>query len=316
MLRGVRRALAVSSRIPAPSARHVPGASARLFSTSGDDGEGEGEGGLEELIRDNRQRDKNSQEKVAQRASEELQRMLRESREAATFGGGVNTAAASDQEVAAAEAADAEDMGEFTPIPGTNAAADAANPNPVYGMQDGRWRHPVIPLQKLGPSDWDYPSPFDVQEYAFDGYPVYLGLTAPRPRFPKRDSKGRAYGTGRRKRAVARVWIAPGAGNFVVNYMPAVMYFTLARRSHLGDAFSATDSLGRFDMFCTVKGGGKSAQAQAIKLGIAQALDAYDPVAYHRLLKDEKLLTRDHRKVERKHYGRKKARKSFTWVKR
>lgn len=149
------------------------------------------------------------------------------------------------------------------------------------------------------------------------GAPIFHGETAPTVREPNRDADGRSFGVGKRKESSARVWIAPGTGNMAVNLKPHVHYFkNWSHRRDMLLPFMATGTLGNFDVWATVQGGGQSGQAGAIRLGVARALQEYDPVAYRRLLKDEKLLTRDARVVERKHYGKKKARKGFTWVKR
>ena len=131
------------------------------------------------------------------------------------------------------------------------------------------------------------------------------------------DEFGRAYGTGRRKSSVARVWIKEGSGQFMVNDKNFSDYFQPIQREHALGAFLATKTAGLFDTFCTVKGGGISGQAGAVRLGIARALEAYDP--HHRLALRagaENMLTRDSRSVERKKPGLKKARKAFQWVKR
>jgi len=131
------------------------------------------------------------------------------------------------------------------------------------------------------------------------------------------DEFGRAYGTGRRKSSVARVWIKEGSGQFMVNDKNFSEYFQPIQREHALGAFLATKTAGLFDTFCTVKGGGISGQAGAVRLGIARALEAYDP--HHRLALRagaENMLTRDSRRVERKKPGLKKARKAFQWVKR
>lgn len=148
--------------------------------------------------------------------------------------------------------------------------------------------------------------------------------TAPRKKFydkalirvPERDEKGRAYATGRRKTATARVWVKLGDGNFVVNKQPLAEYFERAshRRECLAP-FLATRSCGAFDVVLTVKGGGKSGQAGAIKHGLANALSNFDPFL-RPVLKKLKLTRRDPRMVERKKPGRRKARRLRQWVKR
>lgn len=130
------------------------------------------------------------------------------------------------------------------------------------------------------------------------------------------DKLGRAYATGKRKCAISRVWIKEGSGDVQVNKMAVGDYFTnLDTRVHLVAPFIATSTLGQFDVMATVKGGGLSAQAQAVRHGISKALQNFDP-NLRTNLKACGLLTRDAREVERKKPGRAKARKSFAWVKR
>ncbi len=135
-------------------------------------------------------------------------------------------------------------------------------------------------------------------------------------RLPKIDQLGRAYGTGRRKDAVARVWIKPGKGVISINGRKFEEYFPRpSNRTLLLQPFSATKTLGNFDIFCTVKGGGCTGQAGAIRHGISRALDCYSP-ELHVILSRSGFLTRDPRVVERKKYGQKKARKRFQFSKR
>ncbi|KJV56644.1 ribosomal S9/S16 family protein [Orientia chuto str. Dubai] len=125
-----------------------------------------------------------------------------------------------------------------------------------------------------------------------------------------------SYGTGRRKCAVARVWLKQGTGAIIVNRMPINSYFK--RLAHTQIALSAlvvTNAIQQFDVKCTVKGGGLSGQAGAIQLGISRALNNFNPELRH-ILKQHKLLTRDSRIVERKKYGRHKARKKTQFSKR
>jgi len=145
--------------------------------------------------------------------------------------------------------------------------------------------------------------------------------TAAQPAGPKytakRDAQGRSYGTGRRKDAVARVWVKPGSGKIVVNDRAQDVYF--ARQSHrliINQAFLIAKCVGQFDIICTVKGGGLSGQAGAVRHGISRALTAYDPDTYRSLLKKAGFLTRDPRVVERKKVGLHKARRSKQWAKR
>ena len=136
------------------------------------------------------------------------------------------------------------------------------------------------------------------------------------PRVPVRDSLGRAYATGKRKNAVARVWIKPGSGKVIVNGKELNAYFARpVLQMILRQAFSVAGVTGQFDVMATVAGGGLSGQAGAVKHGISKALQLYDPTL-RPALKAAGFLTRDSRVVERKKYGRAKARKSFQFSKR
>ena len=131
-----------------------------------------------------------------------------------------------------------------------------------------------------------------------------------------RDSKGRAYATGKRKNAVARVWIKPGGGRIDVNGRESPVYFARpVLRMLINQPLVASNRLGQFDVWCTVKGGGLSGQAGAVRHGISQALTRYEP-GLRPLLKSQGFLTRDSRVVERKKYGKAKARRSFQFSKR
>ena len=132
----------------------------------------------------------------------------------------------------------------------------------------------------------------------------------------KLDAQGRSYGTGRRKDAVARVWIKEGTGQVIINKRPIATY--LARpvlRMIVNQPFAALDRANKFDVYCTVKGGGLSGQAGAIRHGISRALDNYSG-EFHKTLRQMGFLTRDPRAVERKKYGKAKARRSFQFSKR
>jgi small subunit ribosomal protein S9 len=136
-------------------------------------------------------------------------------------------------------------------------------------------------------------------------------------RKPKKDVKNRSSATGRRKSSVARVWIMPGKGKITVNSLDAEKYFPRATlRMMINQVFEATKTLGKFDVMCTVKGGGLSGQAGAVRHGISRALDNFDPQEFHVTLRREGFLTRDSREVERKKYGQAKARKRFQFSKR
>ena len=130
------------------------------------------------------------------------------------------------------------------------------------------------------------------------------------------DAQGRAYATGRRKDAVARVWLKPGTGKIVVNGRDQEVYFARpSLRLVINQPFGVTERTGQYDVIATVKGGGLSGQAGAVKHGIAQALSKYEPLL-RSAVKSEGFLTRDSRVVERKKYGKAKARKSFQFSKR
>ena len=133
---------------------------------------------------------------------------------------------------------------------------------------------------------------------------------------PKRDAFGRSYATGRRKNAVARVWIKPGKGEINVNGKKASQYFARpVLRMLITQPFLVADRYNQFDVFCTVNGGGLSGQAGAVRHGISRALTYYEP-DLRGILKVAGFLTRDSRTVERTKYGRAKARRSFQFSKR
>jgi small subunit ribosomal protein S9 len=135
-------------------------------------------------------------------------------------------------------------------------------------------------------------------------------------REPQRDALGRSYATGRRKNAVARVWIKPGKGEITVNGHKVGQYFARpVLRMLLTQPFLVADRYNQFDVVCTVSGGGLSGQAGAVRHGIARALALYEPIL-RGALKMAGFLTRDSRVVERKKYGRMKARRSFQFSKR
>jgi len=130
------------------------------------------------------------------------------------------------------------------------------------------------------------------------------------------DAQGRAYATGRRKDAKARVWIKPGKGKITVNGRDQEVYFARPTlRLVINQPFSISDRVEQYDVICTVKGGGLSGQAGAVKHGISQALAKFEP-PLRATMKVAGFLTRDSRVVERKKYGRAKARRSFQFSKR
>ena len=145
-----------------------------------------------------------------------------------------------------------------------------------------------------------------------------VGAAAPAAiqRVAVRDKLGRAYATGKRKNAVARVWIKPGSGKVVVNGKTMAEYFARpVLQMILRQPFTVAGVEGQFDVFATVAGGGLSGQAGAVKHGISKALQLYEP-SLRAALKAAGFLTRDSRVVERKKYGKAKARKSFQFSKR
>lgn len=135
-------------------------------------------------------------------------------------------------------------------------------------------------------------------------------------REPKRDAQGRSYATGRRKDATARVWIKPGKGEIVINGRKAAQYFARpVLRMLITQPFLVADRYNQFDVMATVTGGGLSGQAGAVRHGISRALTYYEP-DLRSILKVAGFLTRDPRTVERKKYGKAKARRSFQFSKR
>ena len=135
-------------------------------------------------------------------------------------------------------------------------------------------------------------------------------------RLPQKDALGRSYATGRRKDAVARVWIKAGSGKLIVNGKPVEAYFRRpVLQMIIQQPFNVTKTEHHFDVMATVKGGGLSGQAGAVRHGISRAMDLFDP-SHRPALKKAGLLTRDSRAVERKKYGHAKARRRFQFSKR
>ena len=133
---------------------------------------------------------------------------------------------------------------------------------------------------------------------------------------PKRDAQGRSYATGKRKNAVARVWIKPGRGQITINDRDQEIYFARpVLRMMIAQPLQVAGRLGEFDVVVTVVGSGLSGQAGAVRHGIAKALTYYEP-GLRAVLKPHGFLTRDSRVVERKKYGKAKARRSFQFSKR
>lgn len=133
---------------------------------------------------------------------------------------------------------------------------------------------------------------------------------------PQIDAQGRSYATGKRKDAVARVWVKPGAGNITINGRTQEVYFARpVLRMMINQPFAVANRVGQFDVVCTVAGGGLSGQAGAVRHGISKALTLYEP-GLRKVLKQVGFLTRDSRVVERKKFGRHKARRSHQFSKR
>lgn len=133
---------------------------------------------------------------------------------------------------------------------------------------------------------------------------------------PKIDAQGRSYATGKRKDAIARVWIKPGTGKIKVNGRESTVYFARpVLRMLMNQPFVVANRQDQYDVVCTVAGGGLSGQAGAVRHGISKALTYFEP-ALRSVLKKEGFLTRDARVVERKKYGHKKSRRSFQFSKR
>jgi small subunit ribosomal protein S9 len=160
----------------------------------------------------------------------------------------------------------------------------------------------------------------DIKDIAGDAPDADAAEIAQNPDTPLReqelDAQGRAYATGRRKDAVARVWVKPGTGKVTVNGKDQEVYFARPTlRLIINQPFTITERDGQYDVVATVRGGGLSGQAGAVKHGISQALSKYEP-ALRPIVKSAGFLTRDSRVVERKKYGRAKARRSFQFSKR
>lgn len=160
----------------------------------------------------------------------------------------------------------------------------------------------------------------DLKDIAGDAPAADAAEVAQNPETPLReqelDAQGRAYATGRRKDATARVWLKPGTGKVIVNGRDQEVYFARPTlRLIINQPFDITERTGQYDVIATVKGGGLSGQAGAVKHGISQALTKYEP-ALRSTVKAAGFLTRDSRVVERKKYGRAKARRSFQFSKR
>ena len=153
----------------------------------------------------------------------------------------------------------------------------------------------------------------DLKDLAQGGEAAAAEGTLPEPKI---DAQGRSYATGRRKNAIARVWIKPGSGKVTVNGREFEDYFARpVLRMVINQPFGVANRKDQFDVVCTVTGGGLSGQAGAVRHGISRALTMFEP-ALRPSLKAGGFLTRDSRAVERKKYGRAKARRSFQFSKR
>lgn len=141
-------------------------------------------------------------------------------------------------------------------------------------------------------------------------------VKATEPVLPKIDALGRSYATGKRKNAIARVWIKPGKGQIVVNGRGSTQYFARpVLQMMIAQPMEVANRAGQFDVWCTVSGGGLSGQAGAVRHGISKALTYFEP-DLRPVLKHSGFLTRDSRVVERKKYGQRKARRRFQFSKR
>ena len=168
-------------------------------------------------------------------------------------------------------------------------------------------------LADLGNLTQDAPAPVSTDAY-LAGTPVVVSTMPLRQQ--EIDKLGRAYATGRRKDAVARVWLRPGSGKITINGRDQEVYFARPTlRLVINQPFGVSEREGQYDVICTVKGGGLSGQAGAVKHGISQALTKFEPIL-RAPVKAAGFLTRDSRTVERKKYGKAKARRSFQFSKR
>ncbi len=157
---------------------------------------------------------------------------------------------------------------------------------------------------------------FEVLQKVAGQAPAAVSGEAAAPAEPKIDAQGRSYATGKRKNAVARVWVKPGTGKLTVNGREGAVYFARpVLRMLINQPFQVADRAGQFDIWCTVRGGGLSGQAGAVRHGISRALTYFEP-GLRGVLKAGGFLTRDSRVVERKKYGKAKARRSFQFSKR
>ena len=156
----------------------------------------------------------------------------------------------------------------------------------------------------------------DIAPQGFDALQGLSSSPDAAPREPVIDAQGRSYATGKRKNAIARVWIKPGKGAITINGRDQEIYFARpVLRMMIAQPLQIADRLGQFDVIATVEGSGLSGQAGAVRHAISKALTYYEP-ALRGVLKPHGFLTRDSRIVERKKYGKAKARRSFQFSKR
>lgn len=154
------------------------------------------------------------------------------------------------------------------------------------------------------------------ERMGLDELKTAVGGDAPQVKGPQLDAQGRAYATGKRKNAIARVWIKPGSGRLTVNGREGSVYFARpVLQMMIQQPFGITKRENHFDVVCTVEGGGLSGQAGALRHGISKALTYFD-MELRPALKEAGFMTRDSRVVERKKYGRAKARRRFQFSKR
>ena len=194
-----------------------------------------------------------------------------------------------------------------TPDTAAPTPAEAATPGATSDNQGADAKSSVSDLADLK----------DIAGNAPQGDSAEIARTSEVPlREQELDKQGRAYATGRRKDATARVWLKPGTGKVTVNGKDQEVYFARPTlRLIIDQPFAITERQGQYDIVATVTGGGLSGQAGAVKHGISQALAKYEP-ALRSTVKAAGFLTRDSRVVERKKYGRAKARRSFQFSKR
>jgi len=204
------------------------------------------------------------------------------------------------------------DLGELT-----NPKPEAA-PAPEVATE----AEPTSPAEPAAPAAYTREGPSRGRGRKGDEVPDDHGVSTQGPqiqavlREQQLDKQGRAYATGRRKDAIARVWLKPGSGKIIINGREQEVYFARPTlRLVINQPFGVAERNGQYDVVATVVGGGLSGQAGAVKHGIAQALTRYEP-ELRTIVKQAGFLTRDPRAVERKKYGRAKARRSFQFSKR